>query len=156
MVQYNEKYPNHNSKKYTEKITRNHHNEISIRHILIKLYQKSFPGGSDVKNPPEMWETWVWSLGWEDLLEEGMAIHSSILAWGIPRTEKLSGLQSLGSQRIWHDWATKHISHFKRYEQMNNSILFIKLSPDTVILCKSIYKFNAVQTWNLIKKIENS
>ena len=38
-----------------------------------------------VKNPPAMWETWVQSLGWEDPLEEGMATHSSILAWRIPR-----------------------------------------------------------------------
>ena len=37
-----------------------------------------------VKNPPAMWETWVQSLGWEDPLKEGMATHSSILAWGIP------------------------------------------------------------------------
>ena len=37
-----------------------------------------------VNNPPAMWETWVQSLGWEDPLEEGMATHSSILAWGIP------------------------------------------------------------------------
>ena len=37
-----------------------------------------------VKNLPAMWETWVQSLGWEDPLEEGMAIHSSILAWRIP------------------------------------------------------------------------
>ena len=37
-----------------------------------------------VKNPPAMRETWVLSLGWEDSLEEGMAIHSSILAWRIP------------------------------------------------------------------------
>ena len=37
-----------------------------------------------VKNPPVMKETWVWSLGWEDPLEEGMATHSSILAWRIP------------------------------------------------------------------------
>ena len=36
-----------------------------------------------VKNLPAMWETWVRSLGWEDLLEEGMAIHSNILAWRI-------------------------------------------------------------------------
>ena len=35
-----------------------------------------------VKNPPAMWETWVWSLGWEDPLEKGKATHSSILAWG--------------------------------------------------------------------------
>ena len=37
-----------------------------------------------VKNPPAMWETWVQPLGWEDPLEEGMATHSSILAWKIP------------------------------------------------------------------------
>ena len=36
-----------------------------------------------VKNPPAMWETWVWSLGWEDPLEKGKATHSSILAWRI-------------------------------------------------------------------------
>ena len=39
-----------------------------------------------VKNPPAMWETWLRSLGWEDLLEKGKAIDSSILAWRIPRT----------------------------------------------------------------------
>ena len=42
-----------------------------------------FPVGS-VKNLPSMQETWVQSLGWEDLLEDGMATHSSILAWRIP------------------------------------------------------------------------
>ena len=47
-----------------------------------------------VKNMHAMWETWVQSLGWEDLLEEGMATHSSNLAWRIPWTEKPSGLQS--------------------------------------------------------------
>ena len=47
-----------------------------------------FPGGSMVKNQPAMWETWARSLGWEDPLEEGMATHSSILAWRIPWTEK--------------------------------------------------------------------
>ena len=39
-----------------------------------------------VKNPPEMWKTWVPSLGWEDPLEKGKASHSSILAWRIPWT----------------------------------------------------------------------
>ena len=50
-----------------------------------------FPGGSVAKNPPavqEMKETQVRSLGWQDLLEEEMATHSSILAWRIPRTEE--------------------------------------------------------------------
>ena len=43
-----------------------------------------FPGGSAVKNLPAMQETWVRSLGREDLLEKGMATHSSILVWKIP------------------------------------------------------------------------
>ena len=56
-----------------------------------------------VKNLPAMRETRVRSLGWEDLLEKGMATHSSILAWRIPWTEELGGLQSMGSQRVGHD-----------------------------------------------------
>ena len=48
----------------------------------------------------KMQETWVRSLGWEDLLEEEMATHSSILAWKIPWTEKPGGLQSMGSQEL--------------------------------------------------------
>ena len=44
-----------------------------------------------VKNPPAMWETWVRSLGWEDSLEEGMATHSSILAWRIPMKRRAWG-----------------------------------------------------------------
>ena len=56
-----------------------------------------------VKNPPAMWETWVRLLGWEDPLEEGMATHSSTLAWRIPWTEEPGGQRSMGSQRIAHD-----------------------------------------------------
>ena len=48
-------------------------------------------------------QTWVPSLGWEDPLEEGMAIHSSILAWRIPWTEKPGTLQSIVLQRVGHD-----------------------------------------------------
>ena len=55
-----------------------------------------------VKNPPAVWETWVPSLGWEDPLETEKATHSSILAWRIPWTEELGGLQSMRSQRIRH------------------------------------------------------
>ena len=47
---------------------------------------------------------WVWSLGWEDPLEQGMATHSSVLAWRIPWTEEPGGLPSTGSQRVRHDW----------------------------------------------------
>ena len=59
-----------------------------------------------VQNPPAMQETWVWSLDWEDPLEKGMVTHSSILAWRIAWTEEYSRLQSMGSQRVGHDWAT--------------------------------------------------
>ena len=52
-----------------------------------------------VKNLPAMQDTWVRLLGWEDPLEEGMATHSSILAWGIPWTEEPGGLQSIGSKK---------------------------------------------------------
>ena len=58
------------------------------------------------KNLPAMQETWVQSLGWEDPLEKRMATHSSTLAWKIPWTEEPGKLQSMGSQRIRHDWAT--------------------------------------------------
>ena len=56
-----------------------------------------------VKNLPTVQETWVQSLGLEDLLEKGIATHSSILAWRIPWTEEPGGLQSVGSQRVGHD-----------------------------------------------------
>ena len=52
-----------------------------------------------------MQETQVWFLGQEDPLEKGMASHSSILAWEIPWTEESGGLQSMGLQRVGHDWA---------------------------------------------------
>ena len=59
-----------------------------------------------VKNLPAMQETLVPSPGWEDLLEKGIAIHSSILASKIPWTEKLGGLQTMGSHRTGYDLAT--------------------------------------------------
>ena len=56
-----------------------------------------------VKNLPAVQETQVPSLGWEDLLEKGMATYSSILAWRIPGTEEPDGLQFIGSQRVGHN-----------------------------------------------------
>ena len=52
-----------------------------------------------VENLPAMWKTWIQPLGWEDPLEEGMATHSSIVAWRIPWTEQPGGLQSMGLQK---------------------------------------------------------
>ena len=59
-----------------------------------------------VKHLPAMWETWVRALGREDPLEKGLGTHCSILAWRIPWTEAPGGLQSMGSQRVEHDWVT--------------------------------------------------
>ena len=56
-----------------------------------------------VKSPPARWGTWVLSLGQEDLLEEGMATHSTVFAWKMPWTEEPSGLQSMGSYTFGHD-----------------------------------------------------
>ena len=59
-----------------------------------------------VKHLPAMRETWVRSLGRKDPLEKEMATHSSTLAWKIPWKEDPGRLQSMGSQRVRHDWAT--------------------------------------------------
>ena len=67
---------------------------------------EGFPGGSAVKNPPAMQEAQelrVQSLGQKDPLEEGMATHSSILAWRIPWTKEPGRLQSIGSHRVGQD-----------------------------------------------------
>ena len=69
------------------------------------------PGGSGVKNLPAMQETEVRSVGWEDYPEEGMATHSSILAWRIPWTEEPGRLQSMGSRRVGHDWSDLAHTH---------------------------------------------
>ena len=60
-----------------------------------------------VMNLPARQETRVWSLSREDSLEKGMAIYSSIFAWRIPWTGEPGGLQSMGLQRIGHNWAIK-------------------------------------------------
>ena len=64
-----------------------------------------FFGDQTVKNLPAVQEIWVQSLGWEDPLEKGMTTHSSILAWRILWTEEPGQLQSMGLQRVWHEWA---------------------------------------------------
>ena len=75
-------------------------------------------GGPDGKESACKGETLVHSLSWEDPLDKGMATHSSILAWRIPRTEEPGKLQSFGSQRAGHNWVTN----------TNDIILYIQLS----------------------------
>ena len=80
------------------------YNEISGCSFPLSLYHsQDFPVAQMVKNLPAMQETRVQSLRWEEFLEKGMAIHSSILAWRIPQTQKIGGLRSMGSQRVRHD-----------------------------------------------------
>ena len=82
---------------------------IKFPHIIVYTHLL-FMGASlvaqKVKRLPAMQETQVQSLGQKDSLEKAMAIHSSTLAWKIPWMEEPDRLQSMGSQRVGHDWAT--------------------------------------------------
>ena len=76
---------------------------------VVYASQWGFPGSSGVKNYPlPMQETRVQSLGQRDPLEKEMATHAGILAWEIPWTGELGGLQPLGLERVTHDLAAKH------------------------------------------------
>ena len=80
----------------------------------------------EVKNPPVMQE---------DPLEEDMATHSLILAWRIPWTEDPGGLQSIGSQRVGHDWVTKHSTTQSLFILLNwNFMPLISNSPFPLLL----------------------
>ena len=82
--------------------------QVSTGHFLrSKKYNLHSLVASMVKNLPAMQEIGVWSLGWEDPLETGMATHSSILDWRIPQTEKPGG-----SPRVRHDWLTNAFTTF--------------------------------------------
>ena len=70
--------------------------------ISAGLGKAAFLRAQMVKRLPAVQGIWVQSLGWGDPLEKGMATHSSILAWKIPRTKEISGPQSIESQRSGH------------------------------------------------------
>ena len=90
-----------------------------------------------------MQETWVRSLGEEDPLEEGMATHSSILAWRILWTEEPGKLQSMGLQRVGHDWGTKHT-------------LLVSVSSITLhVSCPCLYmSWTLVSCWGMLLVLE--
>ena len=105
-----------------------------------------------VKNPPAVRETWIRSLGQEDPLEEGMATRSSILAWRITWTEEPGQLQSIGSQRVRHDWnvladrqwlSQAQCRHFTWLSALNNCSL-LRLPQ---------YLWNMVHTCFVLKRI---
>ena len=77
-----------------------------------------------LKHLPAMREAWVRSLDWEDPLEKEMATHSSILAWRIPWTEEPGGLQSMGLQRVGHDFTfTFTFTFYTIYNQGQQSLV---------------------------------
>ena len=86
---------------------------VSFRYIGMRFGRQKRDGGhfaslvaQRIKRLPAMQETWVQSLGQEDPLEKEMATHSSTLDWKIPWTEEPGRLQTMGSLRVGHDWAT--------------------------------------------------
>ena len=85
---------------------------IIFARILLRIFASIFitdrasSVAQRLKHLPAMWDTQVWSLGREDPLEKEMATHSSTLAWKIFWTEEPGRLQSMGSQRVGHNWAT--------------------------------------------------
>ena len=109
------------------------------------IYRASLVAQS-VKNLPAVQETRVWSLGWEDPLEKEMATHSSILAWKISWTEEPGGLQSTGSQRVGHDWATNTVTHsIAWWETLRYSWSH---KQDHSLTC-SVWKKKRNQRWSL-------
>ena len=85
-----------------------------------------------------MQETWVHFLGWEYTLEKGMATHSSTLAWKIPWTEEPGRQQSLGSQRVGHDWATLLLHSSKASIFRHSAFFTVQLSHPHMTTGKTI------------------
>ena len=84
------------------------------------LISIGFPDGSAVKRLPAMQETQVRSLGGEDCLEKEMSTLSSLLAWRTPWTEEPGRLQSIGLQRVGHDWVTSLFTFIGSFIQLLN------------------------------------
>ena len=106
-----------------------------------------------LKRLPAMWETQVWSLGWEDPLEKEMAIHSSIFAWKIPWRKEPGSLQSTGSQRVGHDWATSlSLSSMFQFFNINGhfqeNIKTYWTEQSTIKIYHSVFCISSVQSLN--------
>ena len=101
-----------------------------------------------VKRLPTTWESRVQSLGQEESLEKEMATHSSTLAWKIPWTEERGKLQSMGSQRVRHDWLTSlHFILILSYK-INGYNKRWSSSYDSALLMQG------AQVWSLVRQLE--
>ena len=109
----------------------------STVYIALILYL-GFPGGSDSTESACSAGDMVWSMDREDPLEKEMATYSSILAWRIPWTEEPGGLQSMGSQRVRHDWATNItlLIHYIYNYLHGVYIAFSSVAQSYLILCE--------------------
>ena len=103
-----------------------------------------------VKNLPVMQETWVWSLGWEDPLEKGMAIHSSVLAWESYVQRSLAGCRTWGrkesdtTERLTTTIASIRFSTpVNRYSESGHSSLILDLREETL----SLWILNLALIW---------
>ena len=97
-----------------------------------------FPGGSAGKESSCNAGDLVWSLGQEDPLKKEVTTHSSILAWRIPWTEEPGGLQSMGSQRVRHDWATNTFTHSISVET-SYAVIWIEDSQLSIQATESLF-----------------
>ena len=112
-----------------------------------------------LKNLPEMQETWVWSLGWEDPLEEGMATHSSILAWRIPWMEEPGEdpIQYMGSQN--RTQLSMHTGLLACFLSLEASLILTTICPCRGTSCLYMHvlmhslflshNINMLDTWHL-------
>ena len=101
-----------------------------------------------VKNLSAIQETWVQFLDQEDPLEKGMSTHPSVLAWRIPWKEEPGGLQSMGLQRVRHDWPTNTFT-FNINMHTHNIIWSERNQTQVIIYCMTIYiKWKSTGTEN--------
>ena len=107
---------------------------------------RCIPDDSVVKNLPSKQEMWVQSLVWKDPLEEEMATHSSIHAWKIPWTEEPGGLQSMESQRVWHD-----CSHTQRWVVVLDVVSWIAFTEHVMYVRNSIHLIS-MGTHNILRE----
>ena len=127
----------------SKKINQNLH----LHHYSVSLVAQM------VKNPPAIRETWVWSLGWEDPLEKGMATHSNILAWRIPHGKKsLAGYSPWGC-RVGHDWVTKHTQRLFNFRNPPTRKDFFRLCSQPVMNCAGPKKETWVFKPNSLQKV---
>ena len=110
---------------------------------FLTLDYQGFHCSSVGKESPAVQETQVWSLGWEDPLEKERVNHSSILAWKISQTEEPGGLQSMGLQRVRHNWVTNR-QHVMSGNSISSYLEFTEFLRCRLILFIRFDKFSAI------------